>query len=50
MEDYLGKLKIPIVYSFPHGHIKDKLTVPIGLHVKLNASKGFIEYSESAVR
>lgn len=50
MEDYLGKLKIPIVYSFPHGHIKDKLSVPIGLHVKLNASKGFIEYSESAVR
>ena len=50
MEDYLNDLKIPVVYTFPHGHIKDKLTVPIGLNIKMNATKGFIEYTESAVR
>lgn len=50
MEDYLNNLKIPIVYTFPHGHIKDKVTVPIGLTIKMNATKGFVEYTESAVK
>jgi len=50
MEDYLNDLKIPVVYTFPHGHIKDKLTVPIGLNIKMNATKGFIEYTEGAVK
>ncbi len=50
MEDYLGKMKIPIIYAFPHGHITDKVTVPIGLNIKMNATKGFVEFSESAVK
>ncbi len=50
MEDYMKELKIPVLYTFPHGHIKDKVTVPFGINVKMNASKGFVEYSESAVK
>ena len=50
IEDYLGSLKIPVVYTFPHGHIKDKVTVPIGTKIKMNSTKGFIEYTESAVK
>jgi muramoyltetrapeptide carboxypeptidase len=50
MEDYLNELKIPVAYTFPHGHIKDKVTVPIGINIKMNATKGFIEYNEGAVR
>lgn len=50
MEDYFKTLKIPVLYTFPHGHIKDKVTVPFGINVKMNASRGFVEYSESAVR
>ncbi|MEJ2492985.1 MAG: LD-carboxypeptidase [Ignavibacteriaceae bacterium] len=50
MEDYLQDLKIPVIYSFPHGHIKEKITVPFGIKVKINASRGFVEYEESAVR
>jgi muramoyltetrapeptide carboxypeptidase len=50
MEDYLKDLKIPVIYTFPHGHIKDKVTVPFGINVRINASKGFVEYAESAVR
>jgi muramoyltetrapeptide carboxypeptidase len=50
MEDYLNDLKIPVVYTFPHGHIKDKITVPIGINIKMNATKGFIEYNEGAVK
>jgi muramoyltetrapeptide carboxypeptidase len=50
MDDYLHKLNIPVIYTFPHGHIEDKLTVPFGIRIKMNATKGFIEYSESAVK
>lgn len=49
MEDYLCDLKIPVIYSFPHGHIKEKVTIPFGIKVKLNASHGYVEYSENAV-
>jgi len=50
MEDYMKELKIPVLYTFPHGHIKDKVTVPFGINIKMNASKGFVEYLESAVK
>jgi muramoyltetrapeptide carboxypeptidase len=50
MDDYLGETKLPVVYSFPHGHIKDFITVPIGINIKLNATRGFIEFTESGVR
>jgi muramoyltetrapeptide carboxypeptidase len=50
MEDYMKDLNIPVLYTFPHGHIKDKVTVPFGINVKMNASKGFVEYLESAVK
>ena len=50
MEDYLKELKIPVLYTFPHGHIRDKITVPFGINVKMNASRGFIEFTENAVK
>ena len=49
VDDYLGHLKIPIVYNFPNGHIKDIMPVPNGIKIKLNASREFVEYLESAV-
>ena len=50
MDNYLNRLSIPIVYTFPHGHIDDMVTVPIGINVKLNATKGFVEFNESGVK
>lgn len=50
MEHYLKDLKIPVIYTFPHGHVKDIITVPFGINIKLNATKGFIEFNENAVR
>jgi muramoyltetrapeptide carboxypeptidase len=50
MNDYLKDLKIPVIYGFPHGHIKEKVTIPFGISVKMNAMKGYVEYRESAVR
>ena len=48
--DYFSSINIPVIHSFPHGHIKDFLTVPIGINIKLNATKGFVEFTESGVR
>lgn len=48
--DYIGTLKIPSIYTFPHGHIKDFVTIPFGLKVNLNATKGSVEFMESAVK
>jgi muramoyltetrapeptide carboxypeptidase len=49
VDDYLNHLKIPIVYNFPNGHIRDIMPIPNGIKIKLNASRGFVEYLESAV-
>lgn len=49
IEHYLSNIKIPVLYSFSHGHIKENLTVPFGVKCKLNTTKGFIEILESAV-
>lgn len=48
--NYLNHLDIPIIYTFPHGHIKEKITIPMGINVRMNATKGFVEFTESAVR
>lgn len=48
--DYLSSIKIPVIHSFPHGHIKDIVTVPIGTRIKINATKGYMEFTESGVR
>ena len=49
-DDYLRTMNIPVIRSFPHGHIKDMLTLPIGTRIKLNSRKGFVEFMESGVR
>jgi muramoyltetrapeptide carboxypeptidase len=49
IEHYLSKLNVPVLYSFSHGHIKENLTIPFGVNCKLNASRGFVEITESAV-
>jgi muramoyltetrapeptide carboxypeptidase len=50
ISDYIGALKIPSIYTFPHGHIKDFVTIPFGLKVNLNATKGTVEFAEGAVK
>lgn len=49
-QQYFGDLRIPVIKNFPHGHVKDFMTIPIGIKIKLNATKGFIRLTESAVR
>ncbi|MBK7107359.1 MAG: LD-carboxypeptidase [Ignavibacteriae bacterium] len=49
IENYFAKLKIPVIYSFNHGHIKENLTIPFGVNCNLNATKCFVELTENAV-
>ena len=49
IQDYFGSLEIPVVYNFKHGHIKDNVTIPLGIMFKLNASRNYIEIAEGAV-
>ncbi len=49
IEYYFKPLKLPIIYTFPHGHIKDFVTIPLGIKIGLNATKGSVEFLESAV-
>ncbi len=47
--DYLAPLKKPVVYNFRHGHLRDNITIPIGVNFRINASRKFVEITESAV-
>lgn len=49
IEHYLTDIKVPVLYSFSHGHIEENITIPFGINCKINASKCFIELTESAV-
>lgn len=49
IEHYLTSIKVPVIYSFSHGHIEENITIPFGINCKINASKCFIELTESAV-
>ena len=47
--NYLSSLKKPVVYNFKHGHLRGNITVPMGATIRLNASRKFMEISESVV-
>lgn len=49
VDSYFSGFKKPVVYNFPHGHLIHKLTIPLGIKLKMNATKGSIEFLENAV-
>ena len=50
LENYLGKLKVPVITNFPHGHTKHIASLPIGGKVRVNGNKGTVEILESVVK
>jgi len=50
LTDYFGDMQIPVIHSFPHGHIKDIITLSLGTTIKINLKQGFVELTESGVR
>lgn len=49
LDDRLGPLGIPVVYGLPFGHVRSKLTLPIGVYGELDASARSLRVLESAV-
>ena len=49
-EDIFKDFDIPIVYGFPFGHIKDKITIPTGVSARLNATNKTLKLLEPAVK
>jgi muramoyltetrapeptide carboxypeptidase len=50
LEDRLKPLGVPVVYGLPFGHVKSKLTLPLGVEAELDATHKSIRLLESAVR
>ena len=50
LDTYFGSLGIPVAYGFPIGHIDDQWTLPLGVHVRLDADAGELDLLEPAVR
>lgn len=49
IEGYFHALKKPVIYNIKHGHIKDNLTIPLGITAFMDSDKGVLEIKESAV-
>jgi muramoyltetrapeptide carboxypeptidase len=49
LEERIGDLGVPAVYGLPFGHVKSKLTLPLGIHAELNAGARSLRLLEPAV-
>lgn len=49
IEQLLGERKIPIMIGMPFGHIKDKITLPIGIKAKIDTNNRSITILEPSV-
>ncbi len=50
MNDYLLKLKKPVVSGLVYGHVPKKLTMPIGIRAILDTAKNSLVFMESGVQ
>ena len=50
LQELTEDLKIPVLSHLAYGHMPRKLTMPIGLKVKVNSRLGTLEFLESAVK
>jgi muramoyltetrapeptide carboxypeptidase len=48
-EEFAQKIECPVVMNFQYGHIPRKLTVPLGLKVRIDTKRGKIEVLENGV-
>ena len=49
LEQHFKTLSIPVFYGLMTGHIENKLTLPVGAEVSLDAGTGMIKLNETAV-
>jgi muramoyltetrapeptide carboxypeptidase len=50
MRDYFSTLNKPAIFGFPCGHGKEKITIPIGVRLFLDADRKKVEFLESGVQ
>lgn len=49
LDQLVGDLGIPCVYGLPFGHVRSKLTIPLGIQAELNATDRSLRLLEPAV-
>ncbi|KQC13827.1 MAG: hypothetical protein APR63_07450 [Desulfuromonas sp. SDB] len=49
VKERLSRLSVPILLNAPFGHIRDKITLPLGVEVEINADSRIINFVEGAV-
>ena len=49
LDDYLSPLKKPVLKGLVYGHVARKLTMPVGIRARIDASIGSLEFLEPAV-
>jgi muramoyltetrapeptide carboxypeptidase len=49
LDDYFGRLDVPVLSWFPAGHAKYNLTLPVGALVEIDANKKQVRVCESTV-
>jgi len=47
--DTFAGFKYPVLEGIRYGHVKNSLTMPLGVRVRLNAGRGAVSFLESAV-
>jgi muramoyltetrapeptide carboxypeptidase len=50
LRDSATRFAKPTLFNLPFGHVSKKMTLPIGLRVRMDATKHSLEYLEAAVR
>ena len=48
-EDRLGKLRIPVWWGLPLGHVDSQTVLPIGVRARIDADQGLLEILDAAV-
>lgn len=48
--DVLKDSDIPLAFGFPSGHIDDMMTIPLGVEVELDSTKGSVNFLEGALK
>jgi muramoyltetrapeptide carboxypeptidase len=49
INDYFSGINVPVIYGFPCGHGKEKITIPIGVRAELDADRISLIFKESGV-
>lgn len=49
LEARIGTLGVPAVYGLPFGHVRSKMTLPLGILAELDADEKVLSYTETAV-